>query len=58
LSQFFKKGKREGAGPTQKELERDFKAVLHGKREGEVAVRNVKPKVVVGSRESGVGSGD
>jgi hypothetical protein len=51
LFPFFKKSKRDGAGPTQKEAISDFKAVLHGKREGEVAVRNVKPKVVKGRRE-------
>jgi hypothetical protein len=51
LFPFFKKAKRAGAGPTLKEIERDFNAVLHGKRDGEVIVRNVKPKVLKGKRE-------
>jgi hypothetical protein len=51
LFQFFKKNKRAGAGPTQKEVRSDMNALLSGKREGEVIVRNVKPKVIRGSRE-------
>jgi hypothetical protein len=52
LLPFFKKTKKESAEPALKEAERDFKAVLHGKRDGEVAVRNVKPKVIKGRREA------
>jgi hypothetical protein len=51
LFPFFKRAKRAGAGPTQKEAISDFKAVLHGKRDGEVSVRSVKPKVLKGRRD-------
>jgi hypothetical protein len=37
--------------PTEKEIMRDVKATLHGKRDGEVIVRNVKPKITAGKRE-------
>jgi hypothetical protein len=51
LFPFFKKTKRDGASPAQKEATRDFKAVLRGKRDGEVIVSSVKPKVLKGKRE-------
>jgi hypothetical protein len=37
--------------PTEKQAQRDFTAVLHGRRDGEVAVRNVRPKLTAGKRE-------
>jgi hypothetical protein len=37
--------------PTNMELRRDFDAILHGRRDGEVIVRNVKPKITAGKRE-------
>jgi hypothetical protein len=52
LFPFFKKTKRAGAAPAQKEVTRDFNAVLRGKKDGEVTVRNVKPKVIKGRREA------
>jgi hypothetical protein len=51
LAVFFKKTNRTGEEPTEKELKRDFNATLHGKRDGEVAVRNIKPKVSAGVHE-------
>jgi hypothetical protein len=51
LFPFFKRGKREGSGPTRKELKSDVNALLSRKRDGEVIVRNVKPKIIKGSRE-------
>jgi hypothetical protein len=51
LFQFFKKSKREGQGPTQEEVMRDANALLRGKKDGEVIIRNVRPKVIKGSRE-------
>jgi hypothetical protein len=54
LSPYFKsRGRPQGEeeAPTEEELKRDFMAVLHGHRDGEVAVRNVKPKVTEGERE-------
>jgi hypothetical protein len=51
LFPFFKKNKRAGAVPTQKEVKSDVNALLSGKRSGEVIVRNIKPKVISGSRE-------
>jgi hypothetical protein len=32
-------------------VQRDFVATLHGRREGEVIVKNVKPKITAGKRE-------
>jgi hypothetical protein len=54
LKPFFKNrghGSAEGEEPTDRQIERDFMATLHGRREGEVAVSNVKPKVRAGKRE-------
>jgi hypothetical protein len=52
LLQFFtlhRRG-RTGAEPTEKELERDFKAIVHGHKDGEIIVKNVSPKVTGGER--------
>jgi hypothetical protein len=51
LFQFFKKSKRDGAEPAQKEVMSDVNALLRGKKDGEVIVRNVRPKVAKGRRE-------
>jgi hypothetical protein len=55
LREFFRsRGHNQANGeeePTEKELLRDFKKTLHGKMDGEVAVRNVKPKITAGRRE-------
>ena len=37
--------------PTQKKAKKDFNAVLKGKKDGEVIVKNIKPKTSGGKRE-------
>jgi hypothetical protein len=51
LFPFFKKTRRAGAPPTQKEVLSDANALLRGKKDGEVVIRNVKPKVIKGAHE-------
>jgi hypothetical protein len=55
LSPFFKSrgawSEDEEEAPTEEELKRDFNAYLHGKRDGEITVRNVKPKIQAGEHE-------
>jgi len=41
----------EGEEPTQKKAKKDFNAVLKGKKDGEVIVKNIKPKTTGGKRE-------
>ena len=41
----------EGEAPTQKKAKKDFNAVLKGKKDGEVIVKNIKPKTIGGKRE-------
>jgi hypothetical protein len=41
----------EGAPPTQKKAKKDFNTVLKGTKEGEVIVKNIKPKTIGGKRE-------
>jgi hypothetical protein len=49
LMAFFRKKKRAvGKEPTVKELEKDFKKLLHGKADGEIQVVNESPKVTAG----------
>ena len=45
LSQFFAKRRQHSdeAKPTEKELERDFKKLMHGKADGEMIVRHESP---------------
>jgi hypothetical protein len=51
LQPFFRRPRRKGAEPTQKEVMRDFKAVLHGTKEGRVVVENVRPHAEGGVHE-------
>jgi len=51
LEQFFKRGKRTSEEPTEKEVLRDAKALLHGKREGKIVIENIKPKTSGGKRK-------
>jgi hypothetical protein len=57
LEVFFKKSKGEHAGEgcaggeTKKQLKRDFMAILSGKRDGKIAIENVKPHVTAGVRK-------
>jgi hypothetical protein len=48
---FFRRSCGTSEEPTEKELLRDVKATLPGKRDGEAIIRNVKPKVIAGKRE-------
>jgi hypothetical protein len=50
LRPFFNRPKRSGDKPTDKELERDFKKVLHGEVSGEVTVVNESPALKAGKR--------
>jgi hypothetical protein len=51
LFPFFRKTKREGAEPTRKELERDAKALIEGKKDGEMVIKNIKPKMTKGEHK-------
>jgi hypothetical protein len=52
LLSFFKKRRRPGeAEPTEKELERDFHALLHGRADGEIIIKNERPVVTGRKRE-------
>jgi hypothetical protein len=53
LSQHFKKSKpsKDGDEPTEAQLERDFRALLHGTKEGELTIRNENARTVGGKRE-------
>jgi hypothetical protein len=51
LFQFFRKDKKDGAPPTQAEVMSDVNALLRGKKDGEVIIRNVSPKKTRGRRE-------
>ena len=44
-------GPHEGEQPTQKKVKRDVDALLHGRKDGKVVIKNVKPKVSGGKRE-------
>jgi hypothetical protein len=48
LQPFFRRPKRSAAEPTEKELERDFHALIHGKKDGKLVIENVKPKLAGG----------
>jgi hypothetical protein len=51
LRKFFRRSKNNSSEPTQKELERDFKKVLHGEASGEVLVANESPVLKAGKRK-------
>jgi len=48
LKTFFNRTKRTTAEPTQKQLKRDFNALLHGKRDGIITIENEHDKVIKG----------
>jgi hypothetical protein len=51
LMSFFRKRRKPGeAEPTEKELERDFHALMHGTKDGEIVIKNEKPHLVGGKR--------
>jgi hypothetical protein len=54
LLTFFRKpgrAKPEGAEPTQKELERDFMKLIHGRADGDIEIVNERPHFVEGTRK-------
>jgi hypothetical protein len=53
LSRYFKheKPSKEGDEPTEAQLERDFHALLHGTKEGELTIKNENAHSVGGKRE-------
>jgi hypothetical protein len=49
LLPFFKHPKHGGSGePTEPEVERDVRALLHGRKSGRIVIENVKPHLVGG----------
>ena len=51
LRAFFSRPRRAKDAPTEMEIERDVKALLHGKKEGEVIVKNQNPIISGGVHE-------
>ena len=51
LRTFFHRRRRAGAEPTEMELERDFKRLIHGKADGEIIIENETPKITGGVRK-------
>jgi hypothetical protein len=51
LQPFFRRPRRSSAEPTEKELERDLHALIHGKKDGKIVIENVKPKLAGGVRK-------
>ena len=50
LRQFFRRTRPMGEEPTEPEVERDVRSLLHGKKEGEVIIRSETPHLVGGNR--------
>ena len=48
LRPFFRRKPRHNAEPTQAEVERDVRALLHGRKDGKVIVENERPHLVKG----------
>jgi hypothetical protein len=48
---FCRKHKRTEEEPTEKKIKRDMNALLHGKRDGKIVIKNVKPKVTGGKHK-------
>ena len=51
MAAFFHRGRRTDEEPTEPELERDFHALLHGRKDGEIVIKNEKPHLVGGIHE-------
>jgi hypothetical protein len=53
LNGFFKNMRPHGTEdqPTEKEIKRDEDALMHGRKDGELIIRNVRPKTTGGRRE-------
>ena len=50
LKPFFYHRKRQSDEPTEKQLERDVKKLLHGKADGEIIIKNESPRASGGKR--------
>jgi hypothetical protein len=51
LFPFFKSRGSHTTEPTEKQLKKDFNALLHSKRDGKIVIENVKPKLTGGKHE-------
>jgi len=51
LRPFFNRPRRPGDEPTEQEVERDVKALLHGKKDGEIVIKNERPHLTGGKHE-------
>jgi hypothetical protein len=51
LYEFFRRGSMESSQPTEKKIKRDVDALLHGRKDGEVIIKNVKPKTTGSKHE-------
>ena len=51
LKTFFHRRRRQSDEPTEKELERDFKRLIHGKADGEIIIENETPHITGGVRK-------
>jgi len=50
LRPFFAKARRTAAEPTDKEIERDVRALLHDRKDGEIVIKNERPRTMSGKR--------
>jgi len=51
LSVFFKSRGTRSSEPTEKQLERDMKALIKGKKDGKIVIENIKPKLTGGKHK-------
>ena len=51
LHSFFRHSTRNGEEPTEKQIKRDVNSLLHGRKDGEVIIKNIKPKTTGGKHE-------
>jgi len=51
LHGFFRRGPMESDQPTEKKVKRDINALMKGKKDGEVIIKNIKPKTTGGKHE-------
>jgi len=50
LQTFFRRGRRPNDEPTDPEVERDLRALLHGRKDGKIVVEAEQPHIVAGQR--------
>jgi hypothetical protein len=51
LHDFFRRGPMETDQPTQKKTKRDINSLMKGKKDGEVIIKNIRPKTTGGTHE-------